>query len=166
MGESPFYIGKMEGDFINNRICIYNFFGKSITILYYLVKSWWITSTKWGITKKSKGCFIFLVPRGYSRRNYKVTWLHCWWIGRVWLITIKHATLVIKSYRSGTNSFCLTISFKSDSAMIIEILSKFIKSGCWRSIVNGSFEMVVFACLKSITSKSTKDYIKGLSLFS
>lgn len=25
MGESPWYIGKMEGDFINNMICIYNF---------------------------------------------------------------------------------------------------------------------------------------------
>ena len=45
MGESPWYIGKMEGDFINNIICIYNFFGESLTRLYYLVKSWWITST-------------------------------------------------------------------------------------------------------------------------
>ena len=35
----------MEGDFINNIICIYNFFGESFTILYYLVKSWRITST-------------------------------------------------------------------------------------------------------------------------
>ena len=26
MGESPWYIGKMEGDFINNMICRYNFF--------------------------------------------------------------------------------------------------------------------------------------------
>ena len=25
MGESPWSIGKMEGDFINNIICIYNF---------------------------------------------------------------------------------------------------------------------------------------------
>ena len=25
MGESPWYIGKMEGDFINNMICIYKF---------------------------------------------------------------------------------------------------------------------------------------------
>ena len=45
MGESPWYIGKMEGDFINNIICIYNFFGESLTRLYYLVKSWWITNT-------------------------------------------------------------------------------------------------------------------------
>jgi len=27
MGESPRYIGNFEGDFINNIICIYNFFG-------------------------------------------------------------------------------------------------------------------------------------------
>ena len=26
MGESPWYIGKMEDDFINNMICIYNVF--------------------------------------------------------------------------------------------------------------------------------------------
>ena len=26
MGEFPWYIGKMEGDFINNMICIYNFY--------------------------------------------------------------------------------------------------------------------------------------------
>ena len=25
MGKSPWYIGKMEGEFINNMICIYNF---------------------------------------------------------------------------------------------------------------------------------------------
>ena len=35
----------MEGDFINNIICIYNIFGKSLTRLYHLVKSWRITST-------------------------------------------------------------------------------------------------------------------------
>ena len=35
----------MEGNFINNIICIYNFFGESLTRLYYLVKSWRITST-------------------------------------------------------------------------------------------------------------------------
>ncbi len=29
----------MEGDFINNIICKYNFFGESLTKLYYLVKS-------------------------------------------------------------------------------------------------------------------------------
>ena len=44
MGESPWFIGKMEGDFINNIICIYNIFGESVMRLYYLVKSWWITS--------------------------------------------------------------------------------------------------------------------------
>jgi len=45
MGESPWYIGKMEGDFINNILCKYNFFGKSLTKLYYRVKWWRITST-------------------------------------------------------------------------------------------------------------------------
>ena len=35
----------MEGNFINNIICLYNFFGESLTRLYYLVKSWRITST-------------------------------------------------------------------------------------------------------------------------
>ena len=35
----------MKGDFINNIIGIYNFFGKCLTRLYYLVKSWQITST-------------------------------------------------------------------------------------------------------------------------
>ena len=35
----------MEGDFINNIICIYHFFGESLTRLYYPVKSWRITST-------------------------------------------------------------------------------------------------------------------------
>jgi len=31
MGKSLWYIGKMEGDFINIMICIYNFFGESLT---------------------------------------------------------------------------------------------------------------------------------------
>ena len=35
----------MEGNFINNIICIYNFFGEYLTRLYYPLKSWWITST-------------------------------------------------------------------------------------------------------------------------
>ena len=35
----------MEGNFINNIICKYNFFGDSLTRLYYLLKSWRITST-------------------------------------------------------------------------------------------------------------------------
>ncbi len=39
MGESPWYIGKMGGDFINNIIGIYNIFGESLTRLYYLVNS-------------------------------------------------------------------------------------------------------------------------------
>ena len=39
MGESPWYIGKMGGDFITNIICIYIFLA-NLSRLYYLVKSW------------------------------------------------------------------------------------------------------------------------------
>ena len=35
--------GKMKGNFINNIICIYKFFGEYLTRLYYLVKSWRIS---------------------------------------------------------------------------------------------------------------------------
>lgn len=45
MGESPWYIGKMEGDFINNIICIYNLLGESHEIILSCKKTRWITST-------------------------------------------------------------------------------------------------------------------------
>lgn len=42
MGESPRYIGKFEGDFINNIICIYKKIGESFILLYNVVKYWQI----------------------------------------------------------------------------------------------------------------------------
>ena len=40
LGESLRYIGKVEGDFINNIICIYKKFGESFILLYNVVKFW------------------------------------------------------------------------------------------------------------------------------
>ena len=40
MDESLRYIGKFEGDFINNIIFIYKKFGESFILLYNVVKTW------------------------------------------------------------------------------------------------------------------------------
>ena len=39
MGESLRYIGKFEGDVINNKICIYKKFSEYFVLLYNVVKS-------------------------------------------------------------------------------------------------------------------------------
>ena len=56
MAKSLQYIGKFEGDFINNTICIYKRIGESFILLYNVVKSWQIFHF---IIKKCKNWQIF-----------------------------------------------------------------------------------------------------------
>ena len=61
----------MEGNFINNIICIYNFFGESLMILYYLLKSWRITNTN-GESLVPNGESLSSGVRGVGSNEYMV----------------------------------------------------------------------------------------------